>query len=237
MRRAIQVILACVLCFFILPAHAAQKPVSIVFLSFEDNTPYSQMKTNEIIEEYLLEKLLDINSVQVMERMVVKEALDAERKLTISFQDIDEVVANNDFASVFAASENDLSNKTKSEHVSSKQTRIIGEKYHADYILHGTIDYLGKGKSYMMVPLPKFTVSSENPYLEAWVTVRLIKAETGEIVWRRKEKGVSKDSLYGIKGFTFGTGEFSNQLFVEAMKKISKKVAKDLSLDIERKSI
>lgn len=117
-----------------------------------------------------------------MERRVIKEALDAERKLSLSAKDVDEVVANNDFATVFAAADNNLNEKIRGDYVPVKQTKLIGQKYHADYILHGTIEYLGKGKNYMMVPLPQFMVSSVNPYLEAWVTVRLIDAQSGKIL-------------------------------------------------------
>ena len=135
---------------------------------------------------------------------------------------------------MFAAAENDLNSKTKGDSIPAKNTKVIGDKYHVNYILHGTIDYLGKGKNFMMVPLPHFFVSSINPYLEARVTLRLIEAQTGRIVWSHKERGGSRDSLYNLKDFTFGTGEFSNQLFVEAMKKISKKFAESLADDLEK---
>lgn len=234
MKRAIQGLLVCLLFFIFSTVHAATRSISMVFLTFSDSTPYSEMKTNEIIDDYLLEELLNLKNVRVMERRVIKEALDAERKLSLSAKDVDEVVANNDFATVFAAADNNLNEKIRGDYVPVKQTKLIGQKYHADYILHGTIEYLGKGKNYMMVPLPQFMVSSINPYLEAWVTVRLIDAQSGKILWWRREKGVSRDSLYNIQGFTFGTGEFSNQLFVEAMKKISKKVADSLEKDLEQ---
>lgn len=234
MQRIIQSLLMCVIAFSFSVAYAAPRSISLVFLTFSDTTPYSEMKTNEVIDDFLLEELLNLPSVHVMERRVIKEALDAEKQLTLKDGDVKEVVAANDYATVFAVAENDLNSKKMGDSIPLKNTRIIGNKYHADYILHGTIDYLGKGKNFMMVPLPHFFVSSVNPYLEARVTLRLIDAQTGRIIWSRKERGVSKDSLYNLKGFTFGTGEFSNQLFVEAMKKISKKFAESLADDLEK---
>ncbi len=221
-------------CLVYSSADAAPKPIKLVFLTFSDVTPYSEMKTNEIIDDYLLEELLNIPFIHVMERRVIKEALDAERKLVLTDKDMKNIVETNDFATVFAEAENDLNSKRKGDYIPSKQTKIIGQKYQADYILHGTIEYLGKGKNFMMVPLPHFFVSSQNPYLEAHVFIRMIEASTGEIVWTCREKGVSKDGIYKVKGFTFGTGEFSNQLFVEAMKKISKKVVTTLVNDVEK---
>ncbi len=234
MFKAIHCFLISILCFVSISVYASPRSISLVFLTFSDTTPYSEMKTNEVIDDFLLEELLKLNSVRVMERRVVKEALDAERQLSLSEKDVKAVVAANDFSTVFAAAENDLNSKTKGDSIPAKNTKVIGDKYHVNYILHGTIDYLGKGKNFMMVPLPHFFVSSINPYLEARVTLRLIEAQTGRIVWSHKERGVSRDSLYNLKDFTFGTGEFSNQLFVEAMKKISKKFAESLADDLEK---
>lgn len=147
MKRAIQGLLVCLLFFIFSTVHAATRSISMVFLTFSDSTPYSEMKTNEIIDDYLLEELLNLKNVRVMERRVIKEALDAERKLSLSAKDVDEVVANNDFATVFAAADNNLNEKIRGDYVPVKQTKLIGQKYHADYILHGTIEYLGKGKT------------------------------------------------------------------------------------------
>ncbi len=88
--------------FYVLSVCVAMRPISLVFLTFSDTTPYSEMKTNEVIDDYLLEELLNSHSVQVMERRVVKEALDAEKHLVITEKDVKDVVANNDFAIVFA---------------------------------------------------------------------------------------------------------------------------------------
>ena len=237
MLKTVWCFIAGLFCFISVSVYAAPHSISLVFLSFSDTTPYSEMKTNEIIDDYLLEELLNIPFIHVMERRVIKEALDAERKLVLTDKDIKNVVATNDFATVFAAAENDLNSKKKGDSIPAEVTRVIGSRYHADYILHGTIDYLGKGKNFMMVPLPNFALSSVNPYLEAWVTLRLIEAKTGRVLWCRKEKGISKDSLYGImkgtQGVSFGTSEFSNQFFVEAMKKVSKKFAKSFANDLE----
>ena len=77
----------------------------------------------------------------------------------------------------------------------------------------------------------------KNPYLEALVTVRIIKAETGKVIWKMQEKGVSKESLIQYKGVTLGTGEFNNTMFAEAMDKISVRIASDLQEDIAQKKL
>ena len=89
----------------------------------------------------------------------------------------------------------------------------------------------------MMLPLKNSLFEMKNPYLEALVTVRIIKAETGKVIWKMQEKGVSKESLIQYKGVTLGTGEFNNTMFTEAMDKISVRIASDLQEDIALKKL
>ena len=70
---------------------------------------------------------------------------------------------------------------------------------HAKYLLHGSIDYLGTGESSFMLPFPKYDFSYKAPYLDAVVTIRLIKADTGEVVWLAQKRGASKESLWRKK--------------------------------------
>ena len=71
-------------------------------------------------------------------------------------------------------------------------------------------------------------------YLDAVVTIRLIKADTGEVIWLTQQRGASKESLWKYKGVAIGSDELNNQLFVEALEKISKKVMKQMSEDMKK---
>lgn len=83
-----------------------------------------------------------------------------------------------------------------------------------------------------MLPFPKYDFSYKAPYLDAVVTIRLIKADTGEVVWLAQKRGASKESLWKYKGVAIGSDELNNQLFVEALEKIGKKVLKQIAEDI-----
>lgn len=233
MRRILLALSYSVLLLVSGSCYAMGKIPTMVFLTFTDNTPYSDMQTGSIMDNLLLDRLLETDSFDIVERSVAKDVLEIETQLNITNDGVDKAVENNDFSYIFGASENDLTIKEEGEGVSPETTRLIGKKHHADYILHGTIDYLGKDSRTIMLPLKHFQFGSSTPYLEAVATVRIIDAATGRIIWVKKEKGVSKDSLVKLQNIKVGTGLFNNQLFYEALDKISKNVVKALIKDLQ----
>lgn len=216
---------------------AEKNSASAVVITFADRTPYSELHTNKIIEPRLVEELTSLPELSLMEHFAIQEALTVEKKLNTTIDNVSAVVDNADFEKVFEAVNSNVTNKGTGAGILPAKTRMIGKKYHADYLIHGTIDYLGKNSKHIMIPLKNSLFEMNNPYLEAVVTIRIIKAETGKVVWKKQEKGVSKESLIQFKGVTLGTGEFNNTMFREAMDKISIKIAKDLKEDLSLKKL
>ncbi len=228
------IILFCSLCTFLYfgTCFAERTPATAVVISFADRTPYSELQTNRIIEPRLVEELTSLPDLVLMEHFAIQEALSVERKLNSSIDNVSTIVDNTDFQKAFETVNSNVTNKGTGARILPAKTRMIGKKYHADYLIHGTIDYLGKNSKQIMLPLKNSLFEMKNPYLEALVTIRIIKAETGKVIWKKQEKGVSKESLIQFKGVTLGTGVFNNTMFREAMDKISIKIAKDLQEDL-----
>ena len=197
--------------------------VSMVVLSFDDNTPYKSWHTAEVMEDLLLSDIINFPDIDLMERNTVKEVLTAEQSLNGS--NMDNLAATDDFDIIY-------DNVAGQACLNQEKTKYLGEVHHAKYLLHGSIDYLGTGESSFMLPFPKYDFSYKAPYLDAVVTIRLIKADTGEVVWLAQKRGASKESLWKYKGVAIGSDELNNQLFVEALEKIGKKVLKQMAEDI-----
>lgn len=217
-------------------------PASAVVLSFADNTKYEYIQDNtEIMESALLNELIMLPELSLMERTVINETLAAEEKLNKPLENVSVVVENADFKAAFEAAENDASSKAIGDKILPSTTRMLGEKYHADYLIHGTIDYMQKGKKQTFLPLKHSAVDITNPYLETLVTVRLIKADSGAIVWSKQERAVSKESLWSYKdtkhSAKIGSGTFSDTLFHNALEKASIKIVKALREDLKSKKL
>lgn len=205
--------------------------VSMVVLSFDDNTPYKSWHTAEVMEELMLSDIMNFPEFDLMERSTVKEAVIAEQSLNGTSGD--NIVGSDDFDAIYDGVAGQACLQRIGDKVNPDKTKYLGEAHHAKYLLHGSIDYLGTGESSFMSPLPAYDFSYKAPYLDAVVTIRLIKADTGEVIWLTQQRGASKESLWKYKGVAIGSDELNNQLFVEALEKVSKKVMKQLAEDMK----
>ena len=162
----------------------------------------------------------------------MKEAVIAEQSLNGTSGD--NIVGSDDFDAIYDGVAGQACLQRIGDKVNPDKTKYLGEVHHAEYLLHGSIDYLGTGESSFMSPFPAYDFSYKAPYLDAVVTIRLIKADTGEVIWLTQQRGASKESLWKYKGVAIGSDELNNQLFVEALEKISKKVMKQMSEDMKK---
>lgn len=206
--------------------------VSMVVLSFDDSTPYKSWQTAEIMEDLLLSDIMNFPDIDLMERSTVKEAVLAEQSLNGT--SVDNIVGTDDFDVIYDGVAGQACLQKVGDKVNPEKTKYLGEAHHARYLLHGSIDYLGTGESSFMSPLPAYDFSYKAPCLDAVVTIRLIKADTGEVIWLTQKRGASKESLWKYKGVSIGSDELNNQLFVEALEKISKKVMKQMTEDMKK---
>lgn len=206
--------------------------VGMVVLSFDDNTPYKSWHTAEVMGDLLLSDIINFPDIDLMERNTVKEVLTAEQSLNGS--NMENLAATDDFDIIYDNVAGQACLQKLGDKVNQEKSKYLGEVHHAKYLLHGSIDYLGTGESSFMSPFPAYDFSYKAPYLDAVVTIRLIKADTGEVIWLTQQRGASKESLWKYKGVAIGSAELNNQLFVEALEKISKKVMKQMSEDMKK---
>ncbi len=77
-------------------------------------------------------------------------------------------------------------------------------------------------------------ISHTAPYLTAVIVVRLVHADTGEVIWAKRIRGISKDNYLEYKGIGAGTKELNSQLFFKAVKKACEITRKELTADFEK---
>ena len=137
--------------------------------------------------------------------------------------------------------------------ISPEITSKIGKEHGADYLVHGTIINLGTGNwlnenlefisgavnQYLSVAaaygsnvlgiLGNFgTIEVQTKGIGVQCDVRVIKAQTGEVVWSKRVTGVAEQSLIGIGPVAFGHSNVSYALYQKAIDKAVDKIAKAL---------
>ena len=217
------------------PVHgSANRYNSVVFITFSDNTEYKQIKSHEVLSDYLLSRMCELSSFYVMEHTADVEAFEIEKKLNVDNDSIREAKEKDDFEFLMNAHENSIHKKQAGQFLPEEFTKNIGAKYNADYILHGSVEYLGADVEIDASLVPIIGVEKTKPYLIAGAFVRLIAADNGQIVWTCQAYGKAKDHLYSGIGIRLGTGELNSQLFYEAIDKTSEEIIKLLQNDLEK---
>lgn len=142
--------------------------------------------------------------------------------------------------------------------VSPDITAKIGSDHGAQYLIHGTIINLGTG-SWLNENL-EFISSAVNQYLTVMASygsnvlgvlgnfgnlgidvqtkgvgvqcdVRVIKADTGEVVWSKRVTGVAEQQLIGVGPVVFGHTNVSYSLYQKAIDKAVDKISSALIAD------
>lgn len=210
------------------------KPITSVVLQFVDNTQYDEINTAKMAAELLLTELFDCEYLALMERFPVEGVQKAENRLNGTEEAKWDAVANDDFEYLFRMKERKMKTKGLGDFVEKEETKVIGEKYHADYLIHGTVEFLGTGVATDQT-LKYFTgISRNTPYLTAGIAVRLIHANTGKVVWAKRINGISKDNYYEYQGIGAGTKKINSQLFHKAIQNACLITRKELTNDFEK---
>lgn len=137
--------------------------------------------------------------------------------------------------------------------ISPEITSKIGKDHGADYLIHGTIINLGTGDwlnenlefisgavtqyasvaaaygSNVLGVLGNFgTIEVQTKGIGVQCDVRVIKAQTGEVIWSKRVTGVAEQSLIGIGPIVFGHTNVSYSLYQKAIDKAVDKISKAL---------
>lgn len=211
---------------------------NIAFLQFVDNTQYSQLNTRNVFSELLLNELVELNDINIVEHGVINEALEEEKYLNNDNTLMNNAAENGDFAFLLENQRHFNIYSTKpGDFIPLDSVKRIGNKYCADYLLHGTIDKLGTEEEIHTEFMPIFGLQKVKLYLTATTTVRLVEVKTGKVVWICKSIGVAKDRKYDAGIFSAGADGFSATMYDEALADSARNLAKELNNAIEKKQL
>ena len=212
----------------------SKEVVSVVVLSFTDNTEYTELNTDEIIDKLLLDKLMNIETLHIYEYMVTNESLEIEKDLVGNADKVANALTEKNFTLLFKTSKDDITFKKQGEYLSCLRTKTIGQKYGVDYIIHGSVDFIGGKERERKIVWDDLKYGHSSNIVTVLSTLRIIEANTGKIVWCHREKGRVKDRFDSLSNFSYGTKEFSNHLFYEALDEISEKMVRKLRNDLDK---
>ena len=147
--------------------------------------------------------------------------------------------------------------------ISPKITSQIGKDHNAEYLIQGTIINLGTGDwinedfsklSSAINTATTIITSTAAPALASTLgplgnilqmmelktlgigvqaDVRIIKAETGEVIWNKRFVGYGEQKAVEMGFISFGPAKLSNKLYVQGMEKVTKKIVDAMLEDMK----
>lgn len=135
-------------------------------------------------------------------------------------------------------------------------TQAIGEAHNAEYLIQGTIINLGTGAWWSddyevlsgALNLASALMSSAIPIgglgdliggidisktgIGVQCDIRIIKAETGEVIWSKRVVGLSEQMNLNLGLVTIGNRKLNNNLYAKAMDKAAQKVVDAMVADM-----
>ena len=217
----------------------AEEPTCIL-LKFSNNTRYQNVDSGAARSDLVLEKLLASGKFNFKETNPIDE--DIEAKLydvkTRELLNLTTGLQNKNLNPLFEGQGFD---KTQAQSIGTAEvgqiispaiTSAIGNAHGADYIIQGTIINMGNGVSSDTLNRNEF-ITGKTSGIAIETDLRVIKASTGEVIWRKIVTGEKKTTLLKVDMFKFGTAKLSadiyNQALEDAATKISAAMIEDLN--------
>ena len=211
--------------------------VPVVVLNSGDYSSYKELNTGEILDQLIIDRLIEIEGISIYEREVTKDSLEVEGTLTGDTKIVDTAVDTNDFNTIFNVAQNDISFKKVGDFLPSSQTKLLRERYGAEYIIYGSIDFIGGNERDRNVEWDSFKLNHSSKSITIFVSLRIIETQTGKIKWHHRVKGKVKDRFDSLNNFSYGTREFSNSLFMEALDEVGERLIRKLNKDLKTGSL
>lgn len=216
---------------------------SCIMMRFTDDTKFDKLDSAGTLSDLLLEKLLESGEFNFKETQVIPE--DIAKLLYdekgMMFQSVNDAIQTGNFNSVFEGAEFDpqmadsIVSAEVGQYVSPGIIRRIGTAHGADYLIQGTILNLGSGKwvdSEYIDNTGRNWGSETKSVLAVQADVKLIKAETGEVVWKRtiltKEEKTGSDFL----GLQITSSKLTEETYYKAINRAAGELADALISDM-----
>lgn len=223
-------ILMAVVCLAaVLPGRAAASPV-FVMLEYADETIYKDIDSAEIMSSIVLEKMVDRGYVFVEgqsspeEAQLIGDTREVPDELDMDFGYFLQTGSNVAGVRLCNANEGDI--------LDSELTNAIGQKYGADYLVYGTVNALGRMSDCDSGLLFGISYSFSESGLYAALTLRIVEAATGKVIFKSKESASAKNQALGAGALKLGQDKVNTNMYYGAMEKTVDKLIKKV---LERK--
>ena len=222
-----------------------------VMLKFSDDTRFDSIDTAGTLSDLVLERLVNSGKFNFKETKVVDKDMEHElyAERLEEFRNAKAAFEQGNYSALFEGPgyEDDvaqsISSASKGQIVSPSVTKAIGEENGAEYIIQGTITDIGRGGNiswgtmamYGQMPMEYSILMALVPKkigISIMADVRVIRAETGEVVWCNTFIGNDTQSYQELGIAKFGSDKMNNEMYYKAVNATAKYIADRMLADL-----
>ena len=214
----------------------AENP-TCVMLRFSNNTRYKNIDSASVLSDYVIEKLLASGKFNFKETKPIDEDIEARLydiktrelwNLTTSLQNknLNALFEGQGFDEMQAQS---IGTAKVGQIITPSITSAIGNAHGAEYLIQGTVINIGSGN----------WEEDRTEYYDSRALgiairtdLRIIKAMTGEVIWRKIITGENTTGVVRMPFIKFGTDKLNSDIYNKAMEDAAKKISNALIEDL-----
>lgn len=228
-----------------------------VLMKFTDNTRFYKIGSSEILSDLITEKLIASGKFRLKERYPID--ISAERKLyekNAAEKDNAEIAIETGNLDALFSGEGFNQNKAGNidtavtgQIVQPELTRAIGEKNGVEYLIQGTMEGIGFGvteddsigKTATQIAQMHGTIGTigkifsgaktQKKFLGVAVSMRIIEANTGKVVWDKKIVGYSHVTSLSNNKLAIGNKKLQEETFHKALNEAAENIVKAVIKD------
>ncbi|MBR2215496.1 MAG: hypothetical protein IJ849_07035 [Selenomonadaceae bacterium] len=217
-------------------AGAADQP-SCVVMKFSNDTRFKKTDADAVLSDLVVEKMIASGKFQMKETRPLTaetEALLYDENARMK-QGMREVMQGGSFTTLFegpgfnSVEAYSIASAERGQLVSPAIVKKIGQDHQVDYLVQGTIDYIGTSK--------KSNEDFSTGKMTVRCTLRLIQANTGKVIWIKSLDASDTNTSMKVSFFTIGSSKLDMNLYSKMLDKAAKKIVEKLITDLDAGSL
>ena len=215
-----------------------------VMLKFTNDTRYKNIDSAAVLSDLVLEKLLASGKFNLMETRPIDEDIEAllydekqrdilNAEASIKSGNLNLLFESGTFDARHAQS---VATAEVGQIVSSSIVSPIGRNHGAEYLIQGTIINLGNGKAdsrNTVLGIDPNQAGTKTSAIGVVADVRIIKASTGEVIWRKMATGTKKNSMFQYGMLKLGSSKLTAEMYNTSMARCAQEIVDGLLEDLE----
>ena len=236
-------------------AYAVENP-TCVLMKFTDDTRFDLIESAESLSDLVMEKMIASGKFNLKETRPLDENIEIKlyNEKMRDLQHLENSLITKDFSPLFEGAGFDekkaqsIATAQVGQIISPEITSAIGAAHKAEYLIQGTFAALsgalnvatsllsssiplgGLGDALGGVEIVKMGIGVQ-------CDVRIIKADTGEVIWNKRVVGVHDEANLNLGFIIFGNRKMNNNMYTKAMNKAAEKIVDAMVEDMRNGKI